>query len=231
MFDLAGRRALVTGSARGIGRAIAQALAAHGAQVVVHGSRPREGVDAAVDLSAPDAADRLHAMTGNVDILVLNASVQIKRPWAGITAEEFDLQMHTNCLASFLLMQRYVPAMQAKGWGRILTVGSVQEAKPHPEMVAYAASKAAQRMLALSLAPQLAPYGITVNNLAPGVIDTDRNAAALADPAYLEKLIHTIPAGFVGQPQDCAGLALLLCSEAGRYITGQSIYVDGGKCL
>ena len=138
--------------------------------------------------------------------------------------------MIPNCRASLQLLQRYVPAMQARGWGRILTVGSVQEVKPHPEMIAYAASKAAQRMLALALAPQLAPFGVTINNLA-GVIDTDRNAAALADPAYVQRLMGQIPAGFVGQPQDCAGLALLLCSDAGRYITGQSIYVDGGKCL
>ena len=113
--------------------------------------------------------------------------------------------------------------------GRIITIGSVQEAKPHPDMLVYSASKAAQTNMVQSLALQLAEDGITVNNVAPGVICTDRNVEALSDPDYAKKVSDSIPAGFYGQPEDCAGMVSLLCSDAGRYITGQSIYIDGGK--
>jgi NAD(P)-dependent dehydrogenase (short-subunit alcohol dehydrogenase family) len=128
-----------------------------------------------------------------------------------------------------LLIQMLAPAMQEKKWGRIITIGSVQERKPHPNMLIYSASKAAQTNMVQSLALQLAPDGITVNNIAPGVIYTDRNVEALSDAEYAKKVTATIPVGFYGEPEDCAGMVRLLCSEAGRYITGQSIYIDGGK--
>ena len=112
-----------------------------------------------------------------------------------------------------------------------MTIGSVQEAKPHPDMLVYSASKAAQTNLMRSLALQLAKDGITVNNVAPGVIYTDRNTKALADPAYAQQVMDSIPVGFYGKPEDCAGIVSLLCSEKGRYITGQSIFVDGGKSI
>ena len=127
-----------------------------------------------------------------------------------------------------LLIQAAVPHMKEAHWGRIVTVGSVQEAKPHPDMLIYAASKAAQTNMMHSLALQLARDGITVNNLVPGVIFTDRNVEALSDPAYAKRVTDGIPVGFYGEPEDCAGIVSLLCSEEGRYITGQSIYVDGG---
>ena len=121
--------------------------------------------------------------------------------------------------------------MQEKKWGRIITIGSVQEKKPHPNMLVYSASKAAQSNMVHSLSLQLAKDGITVNNVAPGVIYTDRNVEALSDAAYAEKVKNLIPVGFYGEPWDCAGIVKLLCSEQGRYITGQSIYVDGGKSV
>ena len=121
--------------------------------------------------------------------------------------------------------------MKKKGCGRIVTVGSVQEAKPHPDMLIYSASKAAQTNMVKSLSLQLAPFGITVNNMAPGVIYTDRNVEALSDPEYAKKVTASIPVGFYGTPNDCAGTVSLLCSDEGRYITGQSIYVDGGKSV
>ena len=129
------------------------------------------------------------------------------------------------------MIQVLAPPMQERGWGRILSIGSVQEVTPHPNMVVYAASKAAQTSMMLNLARQLASDGITLNNLAPGVIRTDRNVEALADGTYAEKVRASIPAGIFGQPSDCAGAALLLCSEAGRYITGQNLFVDGGMSL
>ena len=121
--------------------------------------------------------------------------------------------------------------MKEQKWGRIITIGSVQEAKPHPDMLVYSSSKAAQTNMMKSLSLQLAGDGITVNNVAPGVIYTDRNVEALSDAEYAKKVVSTIPTGFYGMPEDCAGIVSLLCSEEGRYITGQSIYVDGGKSV
>ncbi len=243
---LDGKRALVTGSSRGIGSAIALELARAGADVVVHyvGSQgAAEKIAAEIralgqradvvqaDLSQTNGADGLIDRIGPVDILVLNASVQIKNKWEKIDDQQFDTQINCNLRSSLKLIQQAVGAMREKHWGRIVTIGSVQEAKPHPEMLAYAASKAAQTLLAKSLALQLAPDGITVNNVAPGVINTDRNAEALSDPVYSRQVMDTIPVRFWGEKEDCAGIVRLLCSEEGRYITGQSIYVDGGKCL
>lgn len=246
LFNLKGRTALVTGSSRGIGRSIAVTLAEAGADVIVHGIQREAPAEETIQLVAKagvqayweqgDLAseggcplgERVLKAVGAVDILVLNASIQKKTPWHEIPAEEVELQMRTNFQASLELIQVLAPEMQHRKWGRILTIGSVQQAKPHPQMLVYAASKAAQMSLVLSLARQLASDGITINNLAPGVILTDRNTDALADPDYAEKVKQAIPAGFFGESRDCAGAALLLCSDAGRYITGQNIYVDGG---
>lgn len=245
-FDLTGKRALVTGSSRGIGSAIALELARGGADIAVHCAgniaRARETADeiAAMgrraevfqtDLTNLEEAAGLMAQVGEVDILVLNASVQIKKDWESLTVSDFRQQVDCNMLASLLLIQGVVPAMRKKGWGRIVTIGSVQEAKPHPEMLVYAASKAGQTAFVRSLAGQLAPDGITVNNVAPGVINTDRNREALSDEAYARVVSSLIPMGFYGEKEDCAGIVRLLCSKEGRYITGQSIYVDGGKSL
>ena len=128
-------------------------------------------------------------------------------------------------------MQKYVPAMKQKRFGRIITVGSVQQHKPHVQMPIYAATKCAQMSLVENLALQLAPFGITVNNLSPGVIATPRNEAALADPEYSKQVYSKIPAGFAGTPEDCAAAFLLLASNEGRYITGIDLSVDGGMHL
>lgn len=251
LFSLEGKQALVTGSTRGIGRAIRLALSAAGARVVAHGLESRESAPQmlaengdpeekdvlyiAGDLGVTGGGRRLAEtvlnQAGPVDIVVLNASRQIRRPWSEISAEEADVQMQTNFHASREILQVLTPPMQERGWGRILTIGSVQQTKPHPDMLVYAASKAAQMSLVRSLARQLASSGITVNNLAPGVILTDRNVSALADEAYAGRVRDGIPCAFFGEPQDCAGAALLLCSDAGRYITGQNLYVDGGMSL
>jgi NAD(P)-dependent dehydrogenase (short-subunit alcohol dehydrogenase family) len=250
MVSLRGKNALVTGSTQGIGRSIALALAGQGANVLVHGrdetEAGRQVVDevralgvqgelALIDLLFPDAAQRLFQATedqlGAVDILVLNASVQIRRPWIDVTPTEFNEQTTVNWQRTLELIQAFAPTMQQRGWGRILTIGSVQQTRPHPQMIAYAAGKAAVVNMVRNLAVQLGKDGITVNNLAPGVILTDRNTDALADEAYREQVRSRIPVGFFGEPHDCTGLALLLCSEAGRYITGQDIFVDGGMSL
>ena len=243
MFDLSGKRALVTGSTQGIGKAVVACLASHGAEVYVHGSTSLEKCERAAsqmqgvvhtalqNLSEADCAENLYRQTGDVDILVLNASVQFRKAWKDITPEEFDLQIHTNLRASLLLVQKYAPAMLEKHWGRIVMVGNVQQIRPHKDMAVYAASKCAQMSLVQNLAKQFAPQGVTVNNMSPGVIDTPRNQAALADPVYNRQVMLGIPSGYAGTPEDCAGAVLLLCSEEGRYITGIDLTVDGGMHL
>src|SRR5690606_8212256 len=116
-------------------------------------------------------------------------------------------------------------------WGRVLTIGSVQEFTPHPQMLVYAATKCAQTSMAVNLAKQVAPFGVTVHALAPGVIETHRNKGRLADDAYRKTVLGWIPLGFIAEPEDCVGPALLLCSDAGRYITGANYVVDGGMSL
>ncbi|MBR2020074.1 MAG: SDR family oxidoreductase [Clostridia bacterium] len=240
------KTACITGSSRGIGRAIALRLAADGFRVILHGIREGEAIREVkneigqrggvaqihcADLRDPAQTKRLGEEIATADVLVLNASLQYRTPWQEITPEACLEQLNCNLISSMLLMQAVAPHMKERGWGRIITVGSVQETKPHPDMLVYAASKAAQTNMMQSLSLQLAKDGITVNNVAPGVIYTDRNIEALSDPEYAKKVTNSIPVGFYGEPKDCAGIVSLLCSEEGRYITGQSIYVDGGRSV
>lgn len=249
-FSLEGHRALVTGSARGIGKAIALAFAEYGATVAVHGVHPSDALAQTLsevrtlspnsvavtgDLGEPGAAALIvEAATkgiGAPDILVVNASVQIRRPWLEVASDEALLQMQVNFHASLQLIQGVVPAMRQQGWGRIVTVGSVQEQRPHPDMIVYAASKSALENLMRNLAKQIGPDGITINNLCPGVFATDRNAEVLANPVYAEQVRARIPVRGFAEPHDAAGAALLFCSEAGRYITGITLCVDGGMSV
>lgn len=245
-YSLYGKKALVTGSSRGIGSAIALELARGGADVIVHCSKPGAKADNIVDqiksmgrksevivadLTNPEKTIELAEKAAGVDILVLNASMQIRKPWQEITVSEYIMQTNCNYLSSLLLMQRLSVPMQKKKWGRIVAIGSVQERKPHPQMLVYSSSKCAQTGLVQSLAVQLAKDGITVNTVAPGVIYTDRNIEALSNPEYAKQVTDSIPAGFYGQKEDIAGTVRLLCSDFGRYITGQNIFIDGGKSL
>lgn len=247
MFDLTGRTALVTGSTQGIGYAIASCLAEHGVSVTLHCSTdsskaerlaaalaektgiPAHGI--ACDLTDADAAEKLFAMTGAQDILVCNASVQFRCSWDEIPLLEFEKQINVNLRSSLFLMQKYIPPMQKQKWGRVLNIGSVQQARPHTHMAVYAATKCALESLTKNIAVQTAADGVTVNMILPGVIDTPRNEAALHDPVYLEKVLAKIPMGYAGTGEDCAASALLLCSEEGRYITGSTLFVDGGMHL
>ncbi|MBQ7820941.1 MAG: SDR family oxidoreductase [Clostridia bacterium] len=242
MFDLTGKKALVTGSSQGIGFTVAKYLSEHGAKVFVHGGMSCEktcgaaekignAVPVTVDLFDGACDEKLYAVTGDIDILVLNASVQYRKAWDEITDEEFYKQIDVNIRASLKLIQKYAPHMKEHRWGRIVTVGSVQQQKPHKDMLVYAATKAAQLNMVINLAKQLAPFGITVNNVAPGVIATPRNADALADKEYAAKVMSGIPMGYAGEAVDCAAQILLLCSDEGRYMTGEDIYIDGGMKL
>lgn len=250
LFKLNGKTALVTGGSQGIGKAISLALAEYGANLVINYRSGNElalqtekeikamGVDCHLlpcDLSKIDSAkvisDYLKEKQLEVDILVLNASVQFRNSWDKVTPEEFELQVNTNFRSSLMLIQELYPAMQRKMWGRILTVGSVQQVRPHQQMIVYAASKNAQLSMVKSMAPEFARHGVTINNLAPGAIATGRNEEVLADKEYKKIVESKIPVGYVGEASDCAPTALLLCSDAGRYITGQDFFVDGGMGL
>lgn len=240
------KTAFVTGSSRGIGRAIALRLAADGFRVILHGVSESQHLRAlkseiearggaaqivTANLCDLDATKALAQQVAQTDVLILNASVQYRTPWQEITTQECYDQFNCNFVSSMILIQSVVDHMREEGWGRVITIGSVQETKPHPDMLVYSASKAAQTNMMQSLSLQLAKDGITVNNVAPGVIYTDRNVGALSDPEYAKKVTESIPVGFYGEPKDCAGIVSLLCSDDGRYITGQSIYVDGGKSV
>jgi NAD(P)-dependent dehydrogenase (short-subunit alcohol dehydrogenase family) len=240
LFDLAGRTALVTGARREIGRAIALALAGVGARLAIHhADTGEERADAAAvvreieqaggtarafgqDFAVDEAGHRLAAAVSDwspVDIMVLNASIELPEPYDEITRERFDRQIGVNLRSPLELLQDLVPPMGRRGWGRVVTIGSVQQVRPHPQMMVYAGTKAAQLNWAWNLARQFGGQGVTVNNLAPGAILTARNR------------VQRIPTGRLGQPDDLVGAALLLCSDAGAYINGVNLYVDGGRSI
>ena len=240
------KKAFVTGSTRGIGRAIAVRLAKDGYKVIIHGAgnlkkaeetrhiiEQNGGIAEIViaDLTQIEDTRALCKKVEDCDVLVLNASLQYRTPWQETTTQACYEQLNCNFVSSMMLIQAVAPHMKAQKWGRIITIGSVQEAKPHPDMLVYAASKAAQTNMMKSLALQLALDGITVNNVAPGVIYTDRNVEALSNEEYAKSVAATIPVGYYGMPEDCVGIVSLLCSEQGRYITGQNIFVNGGKSI
>ena len=236
LFNLKGKTALVTGGGQGIGRAIALALAEFGADVVVN----FRGNEKLAEQTASDARkfgakallwkfDLARADPGAewkkfseenacpADILVANASMQVRAPFDEVTDEDFEAQINVNLRSTLRLVREVVPHMAQNRWGRILNIGSVQQARPHRDMCVYAATKAGLVNL--------------VKNLAPGAIATARNKDALADAEYRKAVESNIPLGYVGEAEDCAGAALLLCSDAGRYITGADYFVDGGLSL
>jgi len=250
LFDLTGKTALVTGGGQGIGKAIVHALAENGANVIINYRSNQSLAEQTAsevakygkkvwlwryDLESEHVLEAYQefAKTNmcHADILVANASVQVRKKWEEIDNAEFAQQINVNLRSTLQLIQGAVPHMRQCGWGRILNIGSVQQVRPHSQMCIYAASKSALVNLVKNLAPQLAPSGITINNLAPGAIATGRNEDALADPEYKKAVEAKIPLGYIGQPEDCAALALLLCSDAGRYITGADYLVDGGMGL
>ena len=144
---------------------------------------------------------------------------------------EYDIQMNCNVKSSYLLMMKYSKAMKEKGWGRIVTIGSVNQYNQHPELSLYGVTKAAQYKLVQNIAPYLAPFGVTVNNVAPGAVNTPRNKDLLKDENFRKNVERNIPVGYIAEPKDITPAVLLLCSEEGRYITGTEIIIDGGMSL
>ena len=236
------KTALVTGSTQGIGKAIAARLVKDGFKVFVHCSsdidkaeRIKNEIGAAgavvCDLNKPEEVAALKDQTGDVDVLVLNASVQYKQNWLDISDDCISRQLQINVVSTLKLMQSYYPAMQKKGFGRIITIGSVNQHRRHPELGFYAATKCAVMSLVENVAKVVAPYGVTVNNVSPGAISTPRNASVYNDIEARKKVEASIPEGRFGTPEDCAGIVAFLAGDQSEYITGADIKVDGGLSL
>jgi glucose 1-dehydrogenase len=245
-LNLAGRRALVTGGRRGLGKAIAAALVQAGADVAISHEGAGDAAEAretaaaigALDALPADLADPLapaqllHAATaalgGEPDLLICNAAFEQRVALEAIDPLDADLHWAVNVRASLLLVRAALPGLRRGGQGRVLLLGSVQQWRPNPHQLAYAASKAAIGNLGRNLARQLGGQGLTVNILCPGAIATEGNAAALADPTYRQAVEARIPAGRLGQAEDVAAAAVFLCSGAAAYINGAELLVDGG---
>lgn len=242
-FTLAGRRALVTGASSGIGRAIALALSRAGAQLVLHHFGDATGaaetarsvenapvfeVDFTHAGAAASLAEAVLAGEEPIDILVANAAIERRVPWTGISEAHLADHVAANLMSLLALTQRLVPPMAARGWGRVVAVGSVMAARPRAETLAYAALKAAQVTALRSIARDVAAKGVTMNVVSPGAIEIEKNAARYADSVFRKTVVAKIPAGRQGRPGDIAGAVAFLCSDAASYITGVDIPVDGG---
>ena len=251
MFNLTGRSALLTGAGRGIGLALARTLAGAGCGVAVQDideSVARSAADAITaaggravafggdlgDLALParlvaDAADAL----GGLHVLVNNGSIQIPRHWTEAVPEDMERQLRVNLISPVLFCQQVVPIFRRQRFGRIVNLGSVQQRRANPAMLAYSLSKGGLEKLTIGLARELAGDNITVNQVAPGWIrNTVRNEADFASEADVDRIAaEAVPLGRVGTPEDVAGVVLLLCSDAGSYMTGQNVFVDGAMGL
>lgn len=245
---LAGKTAIVTGSSRGIGRGIATRFAQEGANVVINyvgavdaaeealadvvAAGARGALQQADVSSAPEVVALVEAAVkefGTVDVLVNNAGVETHAPFWEVTEADYDHVMNVNVKGAFFAAQALTRHLRAIGRpGRIINISSVHEDMAFPNFAAYCASKGALRMLARTLAVELGPLGITINNIAPGAIETPINTALLNDPVKLRSLLKQIPLGRLGQPGDVAGLAVFLASEDASYVTGSTFVVDGG---
>ncbi len=241
---LSGKTALVTGSSRGIGRATGLKLASMGAKVVFHGVTAGEKLASAV-AEAGNGALSLTADFGDMaavaglaatlkelslvpDILVLNASVQSYTGLGNFDSAEFIRMYRTNVESSCVILKELVPEMRKKGSGRIIFVGSINGIQPASRLAIYGSAKAALMNIAKTAALENAPYGITVNTILPGVIETDRNAAALSNAEFAESLKAQIPMHRFGTSEECAELIAFLASDAASYITGAEIPIAGG---
>jgi glucose 1-dehydrogenase len=258
MMKLEGKVALVTGSSQGIGRAIAIRLASEGTNVAINYRSNPEGAEETVsqvaaaggkcytalcpksqgyavqgDIGTIEEAQKTIADTiahfGKLDILVNNAGIEKHAPFWEVTEADYDAVMNVNLKGAFFATQEMVKhLMETKREGKIINISSVHEELPFPNFAAYCASKGGMKMLARNLAVELAPFGITINNVAPGAIETPINTKLLNDPQKLGALLKNIPLNRLGKPTDVAGLVAFLASADADYITGSTFFVDGG---
>jgi glucose 1-dehydrogenase len=245
---LAGKRALVTGANRDIGKAIALRLAADGADVAVHyGHHDDEAKQVAKAIEALGVRASVHHgdlmrvadveatvaaasdAHGGLDILVNNAGLEKRAAFWDVTEADFDEVLTVNLKALFFATRAFVRELRArKAPGRIINISSVHEDLPFPNFASYCAAKGGVRMLTRTLAVELGGTGITVNAIAPGAIETAINSALLDDAGKKGALLKQIPLGRLGKPEDVAGLAAFLASSDADYVTGSTYYVDGG---
>ena len=252
LFDLSGQVAVITGSSRGIGRAIAERMVEHGARVVIS-SRKADACEATVkDLQArfgPDCAIAVPAnisskadlqqlmaearrRLGPIDILVCNAaSNPYYGPQAGISDDQFRKILDNNIVANHWLISMAVPEMMERKRGSIIIVSSIGGLRGSPVIGAYCISKAADMQLARNLAVEYGPHNIRVNCIAPGLIKTDFARALWEDPEMLTHRTATTPLRRIGEPDEIAGAAVFLASQAGSFMTGQSLVIDGGVTI
>jgi NAD(P)-dependent dehydrogenase (short-subunit alcohol dehydrogenase family) len=247
MFDMTGKVALFTGAGRGIGLAMAQSLADAGCAVAIQdidlqvAQAEAQAINAAggkaiayggdvtdITLPARLIADVIRDF-GRLDVLVNNASIQSEKDWLEVKPEEFERDMRADLLVPILLLQLAVPLFKQQRSGRIVNIGSVQQRRANRNMLAYSLSKAGLEKITLGLARELAKDNITINCIAPGWINTLRNRHYLTSPEVVQQMGKAhVPMGRLGEPSDFRGIIRLLCSSAGQYITGQTIYVEGG---
>jgi NAD(P)-dependent dehydrogenase (short-subunit alcohol dehydrogenase family) len=246
-FRLDGRRALVTGGSKGLGRVIAQALAEAGADVVVvsrtlsqcdeaaeaiRAATSRQTWSFAADVTVANEVDRLakqiESAAGPIDILINNAGLNIRGPIQSLSETDWDAVLDVNLKAPWLLSRRFAPPMAERGWGRIIQLGSILSAIGIAGRTPYASSKAGVLGLTRVLAMEFAPRGVTVNAICPGVFATDMNRPLMDDPKKYAEFIAKIPVGRWGEPHELAGAAVFLASDAGCYVTGTTLFVDGG---
>lgn len=252
LFDVSGRVAVITGSSRGIGRAVAERLAEHGAKVVIS-SRKAEACQAVADaintargagtaLSVPanisskdeliNLVNRTREVFGKIDLLVCNAATNVHMgPMATIKDDQFRKILDNNILSNHWLIQLVAPEMIARRDGAIVIVSSVGGLQGSALLGAYSLSKAADFQLARNLAVELGPHNIRVNCVAPGIIKTDFARALWQNPKIAKATEAVTPLRRLGEPDDVAGAVVFLCSPAGRYITGQTLVIDGGATV
>ena len=246
LFDLAGRVAVVTGGNSGIGEAIARALGSQGAKLVLMARRKTELDSACSRLSADgiiatgvpvDLSDRsalAAACTdaaepfGAPDILVNCSGINIRKPFPELTDEDWDATLAINLTAPFLLTRALAPAMKAKGWGRIINIASLQSVRAFNNSTPYGASKGGVMQLTRATAEYWSPFGVTCNAIAPGFFRTPLTAPVFSDPVKAEKNADSTMIGRNGELPDIYGTAIFLASDASAYVTGQTIFVDGG---
>jgi gluconate 5-dehydrogenase len=246
LFDLTGKRALVTGSSQGIGFALAKGLAAAGAQIVLNGRDTAKLETAAATLRAQGAVvevlafdatdheavrkavDGFEATSGAIDILVNNAGMQHRAPLEDFPAEAFERLLQTNIASVFHVGQACARHMISRGRGKIINIASVQTALARPGIAPYTATKGAVGNLTKGMATDWAKHGLQCNALAPGYFDTPLNAALVADTEFSAWLAKRTPAGRWGNVNELVGTCIFLSSDASSFVNGTTVYVDGG---
>lgn len=242
LFDLSGKRALITGGNSGIGAAMARALGLAGARVLLVARREAEldataqqlrdeGIDAgtlSADLADVKATRATAQRAGDIDILVNAAGVNLRQPFGEVTPEAWQTQLALHLGAPFFLTQALAPGMAARGWGRIINIASLQSHRAFPNSAPYGAGKGGIVQLTRAIAQEWGPRGITCNAIGPGFFPTALTAPVFADATLVEKHAQQTCLGRNGELADLHGVTVFLASNASSYITGQTLMIDGG---